>query len=234
MLIDFLLPPRCIISGEIVQKQGVLAPKAWAELDFITDPCCVQCGLPLDFEVEEGLRCGNCLDEEPFYDRSRSALVYNDKSKKAILGFKHSDQTYASVSFANLMIRAGKELIEKSDIITPVPLHSKRLWTRRYNQSALLVKDIAKTTKKPFILDLLHRTKNTQTQGLMSKTKRHDNVKNAFAVHPRLAETVQGKTILIVDDVFTTGATLNACAKILKQVGAKEVYTLCLAKVCKK
>lgn len=234
MVVDFLLPPRCTISGEIVEYPGALAPKAWAELDFISDPCCVQCGMPFDFKIEETVQCGACLEEAPYFDKSRSALVYNDKSKKAILGFKHSDQTHASISFANLMTRAGNELIEKSDIIIPVPLHPKRLWFRRYNQAALLAKDIAKKSNKKSVLDLLKRIHHTPTQGLMNKSKRKENVKNAFAVNPKFAEMVHGKTILVVDDVFTTGATLNACAQTLKKAGAKEVYTLCLARVCKK
>jgi ComF family protein len=232
-VVDVILPPRCFVTGDIVGKNGSVSPDFWKKLTFISKPFCYQCGLPFEFTSQDNdFICGRCSQNSPAFDRSRSALVYDDESKSMILAFKHGDQCHAAISFVQWLKTAGQDMIANSDIITPVPLHRWRLWQRRYNQAALLVDGLVKDNHDIVpIVDLLIRDVNTVSQGYMKQKQRQKNVAGAFSINQKYVERIKGKTILIVDDVFTTGSTLNACAKVLKKAGAEQVYTLCLARV---
>jgi len=178
---------------------------------------------------EEGL-CGGCAVTPPLYDGGRSVLVYDDASKGIILRFKHGDSTHGAPTFAKWMGTVGQDFIKTSDLIIPVPLHWTRLFMRTYNQAQIIATHLHKlaphTTLAP---SLLKRHKRTPPQGHLSKDKRAENVKASFkAPHPHL---IKGKSILLVDDVLTSGTTLDACAKELKKAGAKKVFTLTLARV---
>lgn len=158
-------------------------------------------------------------------------MMYNDSSRSLILMFKHGDKTLLDQSFGAMLTQAGADLFAQCDLILPVPLHRWRLLKRRYNQSALLAKKIHQLTKiptNPFILERIHAT---QSQGHLNFIERTSNVKSAFFISPKNAEKIAGKNIIVVDDVMTTGATANECAKILKKSGATRVDILCVAKV---
>lgn len=234
-LIDSVLPPRCPITGEMVDSQGMLSAQSWKDLSFITSPYCYACGFPFEFSIDEGAEnlCAACLADRPAYDKSRSALAYNDQSRDFILGFKHGDQTHCVVAMVPWLYNAGAEFWADADIITPVPLHPWRLLRRRYNQSALMGQVMAKRTKIKFMPDALIRTRATPIQGHLSPSQRQKNVAAAFAIHPKRKNDVAGKKIVLMDDVYTTGSTVKECARVLKKAGADKVYVLTLARVVK-
>jgi ComF family protein len=232
--LDWLLPPRCVITGAAVDVQGALAPEAWRELSFITAPMCQCCGRPFSHSVEadsgDGY-CAGCLAHPPAFDRARAALIYNDASRELVLSFKHGDHTYLWRTMTNLMLTAGgAELCRDADVITPVPLHRWRLLRRRYNQAALLARGLAKRCHRPFTADILQRSRATASQGHLSGSARRKNVKGAFLVRRKWRDHLKGNHVVLVDDVFTTGATVEECARILKKHGADKVSVLTLTR----
>lgn len=232
--LDMILPPRCLISGEIVETQGMITPQSWSELQFISAPLCHTCGMPFEFDTDGETQCATCIENPPLYDMGRAAMRYNDTSKKLILGFKHGDQMHATKCFTPWLKAAGEDLLNQTDMLVPVPLHRWRLLMRRYNQAALLVQALAFEAQKPYSLEALKRVKNTVSQGHMRVKDRRKNVKRAFMVpEDQRQAAVQGKRILLIDDVYTTGATVNECAKVLKKAGAAEVHVLTIARVMK-
>lgn len=229
--LDVLLPPRCIATGEIVDKQGMISPRFWSELVFIENPMCNVCGLPFPLPMAAGGLCAGCLDHAPRFDMARSCVAYNDASRKVILNFKYGDRLHSVHTFIPWLLRAGADMIAQSDLIVPVPLHRKRLWTRRFNQSALLAQELARQTGKLYAPDTLLRKKCTPPQKGLSRKERNNNVRNAFAVSPRRIAALKGRNVLLIDDVFTSGATLDACTRTLKEAGAVAVYILTIARV---
>lgn len=226
---DLLLPPRCPGSGVVVDRPGMVAPDFWRQLTFIEAPFCDTCGLPFNFAAPAGSLCAGCIDMEPDFDRARAAVTYNDASRSLVLALKYGDKLHAVKTFTPWLMRAGAELIACSDVIVPVPLHPRRLWQRRFNQSALIAEALAKETKKTYLPDSLQRKKYTVPQKGLSRAERDRNVKSAFTV-PR-KEDIKNKKILLIDDVMTSGATLNACARALKRGGAAGVSVLTIARV---
>lgn len=230
-LIDTILPPRCAFTGEIVDSQGVISPKAWGDLSFIAAPYCKACGFPFEFAAANDALCAACLTDAPEFSAARAALVYNDASRDFILGFKHGDQTQSVVTMVPWMKAAGADILTGADVIVPVPLHRWRLLRRRYNQAALIGQAVAKDMKIVFCADALIRTRATETQGHLNANERKKNVKSAFELHPKRGVVVTGKKIVLVDDVYTTGATVSECAKALLKAGAADVSVLTLARV---
>jgi ComF family protein len=229
--LGLVLPPRCIGSGDIVGAQGTLSPDFFQKLTFISDPFCAVCGLPFSVAVEGSSLCGACLEEPPNFSRARAALAYNDASKDIILALKYGDKTHAVETFAPMMLQAGRDVVAASDIIIPVPLHFTRLWQRRFNQAALLAQALGRRAGLRVENDALIRAENTIPQRGLSRRERNDNVKNAFAVRPGKQSLIAQKNILLIDDVFTSGATLNACARMLLKSGAAAVNVLTIARV---
>jgi ComF family protein len=232
-VVDTVLPPRCVLSGEIVDRQGMLAPQIWTELSFMSAPLCACCGLPFEFEVEKGSLCGACLEDRPEYETARAALRYDDLSRRLILGFKHGDQMQAVVAFMPWLKAAGAEMLKEADFLVPVPLHRWRLFRRRYNQAAVLAHYLAKDTGLPVMMDAMMRVRATPPQGHLSAKDRYKNVQRAFAVNSARASAIKGKTIILMDDVYTTGATVRECTKALLKAGAAKVHVLCVARVVK-
>lgn len=232
-VLDTILPPRCVGTGKIVDIQGSISPDFWSELNFIEKPFCKTCGLPFSFDVGEDCLCANCLDTPPEFDKTRAAVVYNDASRKVILAFKFKDKTHYLHTFVPWMMRSGAELIKTADYIIPVPLHNKKLRQRLFNQSALLAQEIARRSGKNYLAEGLIRSRNTTPQKGLSKKERLANISGAFEVNKKFAKELTGKTVLLIDDIFTTGSTLNECAKMLKKAGATEVNILAIARVTK-
>jgi ComF family protein len=229
--LNLLLPPRCIVTGRIVDRQGVISHEAWQALSFIGAPLCACCGMPFSFAAEAGQRCGSCLAQLPYYEKARTALVYDDASREMILRFKHADSLHAVHSFVPWLQRAGAEILNDADVIVPVPLHRWRLWKRRYNQAAVLAQALGRAHAIAFMPDALIRTRATPPQGHMNAGERRKNVRNAFAVNPRRSDALKGRRIALIDDVLTTGSTAEECAKTLKKAGAASVSVLALARV---
>ena len=227
--LDWLLPPVCPLSGEIVAMHGMISSEAWAKLSFITDPKCGCCGIPFAFsQVDEGQFCGECLSNPKPYTRAVSTLVYSDSSRDLILGFKHGDRLQAVPVFLPWMVQAVAPFIDQIDVLVPVPLHYTRLIRRRYNQAALLSSALAVKVEKENDFQSLKRVRKTKTQGRLNPNQREHNVSGAFSVG---GDRLNNKTVLLIDDVYTTGATVNACTRAMLKAGAKEGFVLSLAKV---
>lgn len=231
--IDFILPPLCPATGAMVDRIGMVSPDFWQKLNFIHAPFCDICGIPFSYDGD-ARQCGSCLDHPPLYRQARAALRYDDGSRDIILRFKHGDQTHAVQAFIPWIRQAGHELLNAADIIIPVPLHRLRMIKRRYNQADLIGKALAKNyPDKTYLADGLTRQKNTMSQGHKSRADREKNIKGAFIVPPKYKNQYEGKTVLIIDDVYTTGSTVNECAKTLYRAGAQAVDVLTLAKIVK-
>ncbi len=224
-----LFPPLCIACREPSGSQGFCAA-CWAAIQFLDGPLCACCGIPFDVALLEGTFCALCLARPPAFDKARAILRYDDTSRAPILALKHADRLDLVPGFALWLERAGRGLVETSDLIVPVPLHPGRLWRRRYNQAAELARALARRTGIGLDTAALIRSRPTPSQGAMPSARaRRRNVLGAFRVpHTR---RVAGRNILLVDDVLTTGATAEAASRALKRAGAAKVQVLALARV---
>jgi ComF family protein len=229
--VDALLPPQCMLCTAQVDEPGRLCLDCWPSIGFIAEPCCPTCGVPHAVPVPDGLVCGACLKDTPPFARARAAFVYGGGGRDLVLRFKRGDRTDLAPGLASLMRQAGAPLLADCDAILPVPLHRWRLWRRRFNQSALLAQALGLAGDKPVLLDLLQRRRATRSLGRMNRTARKRELAGAIGVDPGQAAAVRGRRLLLVDDVFTTGATVNACCRALLRAGAAEVTVLTLARV---
>jgi len=232
LVLDALLPPRCLACGGAVDSHGALCAECWQEIHFLGPPCCARCGLPFAFDAGSGVECAQCLAYPPPFGRARAVFAYDDHSRRLILAFKHADQLHGFPSFGQWLARSGAELLAEADLIAPVPLHWTRLFRRRFNQSAALAQATVAAWRGPggpaFAPDLLVRRRRTRSQGHLSRLQRAENVRGAFQVKP--GQDLAGKRVILVDDVLTTGATVEACARVLKRAGAAQVDVLTLAR----
>ncbi|HEY2007496.1 MAG TPA: ComF family protein [Rhizomicrobium sp.] len=230
-LLDLLFPPLCIGCRAPVADSGFCAG-CWSRLSFLDGPACACCGLPFPVALEGENLCAACLVRPPAFDRARAILAYDEHSRAAILALKHADRLELVPGFARWLARSGRSLIAESDVIMPVPLHRSRLWQRRYNQSAEMARRLARDWNLAFDPFALVRSRATLSQGAMASPKaRRRNVLSAFKVPD--TSRVAGKRVLLLDDVLTTGATVEACARALKRAGAARVHVLALARVVK-
>jgi ComF family protein len=229
-LLNLIFPPQCLVCDTLVPEHGTLCAACWSQVPFATAPMCACCGLPLEFVVDETTLCGECLAEHPPYSRARSVFVYNDTSRALVLKLKYQDEQYLAQVFGRWLKNAGAELVAASDIIVPVPLHYWRMVRRRYNQSALIAKVLARETGLPAALDGLIRARHTPQQTGLTRAQRQKNVSGAFVVNPKKRDALKGKCVLLIDDVMTTGATLDACTKMLLKQGVAQVNVLTLAR----
>jgi ComF family protein len=230
--LDLVYPPLCLVCREPVTDPDSLCPACWQELHFLDGPCCAHCGLPFEIDPGEDTQCAACIAHPPDFDKARAILRYDDASKKPLLALKHSDRLDLVPAFGRWLDRTGRVLAAQSDMVVPVPLHRRRLWKRRYNQSAELARMLSQLSGIPAEPLVLARTRPTPSQGVMpSASARRRNVQGAFAVPHEERAKVAGKSVLLLDDVLTTGATANACARALKKAGAASVFVLALARV---
>lgn len=229
--LNFVLPPRCASCGVQTGSTGGLCTECWIQARFIAAPQCSQCGYPFELDFGEGVRCGPCLSRPPYFDRARAAVAYDDRIGHIVIAFKHGDRADLAPGLAAWMRRAGGELLQDADLIAPVPLHRRRLFSRRYNQSSLLGQPLARAAGIPFIGDLVIRQRETDSQGHLSPAARRRNVEGAFRVAAHHKDMLKDKRVLLIDDVLTTGATVNAIARRLKREGARAVDVLTVTRV---
>lgn len=229
-LIDLVLPPLALDGASPSQSPG-LSVRAWERIRFIDGPVCDGCGAP--FEHDQGSRalCAVCLARRSVIFRARAACLYDEHSRDLILKLKHADRTDLAPLMARWVARSAADLLEGADAICPVPLHPRRLLARRYNQSAEIARPLSRISGVAYRPDLLQRTRATPSQGGRSQGGRRDNVRSAFAVPTRQLGQVEGKRVLLIDDVLTTGATAEACASALLKAGALAVDLAVVARV---
>jgi ComF family protein len=225
---DLIWPPQSLVSDEPVDHPGRLSPADFASVSFLTEPLCFCCGFPLPAFVGEGAVCGACAVHAPDYDRARAAIAYGEAARTMALQLKRAGRSDGLELFANWMAQAAAPLIPETDTIVPVPLHWRRLATRTFNQAAWLAKALSQKTGVPWSPDWLIRRKPGGQAGLTA-AQRRARVQGAFrAANPA---QIKDQRILLVDDVITTGATVEACARALKRAGASAVYVIALARV---
>ena len=225
--LDLVFPPQAIDGGAALA--GGLSAAAWSRIQFLDGPVCDGCGAP--FEYDQGGRCTACMAEPHAFEAARAACLYDEVSRDPILKLKHADRTDLAPLMARWLSRCARDLIAEADAIAPVPLHPSRLLSRRYNQAAEIARPLARFSGLPYLPDALVRRRATATQGGRSGSGRKRNVAGAFEVPPARAAQVAGKTILLIDDVLTTGATAEGCARALKAAGALRVDVAVVARV---
>jgi ComF family protein len=227
-VVDGVLPPRCLNCGTTVGEVDALCGPCWAAMTFFAPPWCAVCGLPFPHPMGEGALCADCARQAASWDRVRSVVRYDRHSRRLVLRLKHGDHTHLARAFGRWMHRAGGEVLAEADLLVPVPLHWTRLFARRFNQSALLAQAVQAAGGPPVAADWLVRRRRTPSQGTMGPLARARNVRGAFAL--RQGRSVAGKRVVLVDDVLTTGATVEECARVLRRAGAEYVGVLVLAR----
>lgn len=227
-VVDAVLPPRCLACGATVGEPGALCSACWSAMTFFTPPWCAVCGLPFPHPMGDGALCPECARGRASWDRARAVIRYDKHSRRLVLGLKHGDRTHLAGPLGGWMRRAGGEVLDGADLLVPVPLHWTRLFARRYNQAALLAHAVHAAGGPPVAPDWLVRRRRTPPQGRLGALARARNVRGAFALRPGRA--VKGRRVVIIDDVLTTGATIEECARVLRRAGAASVGVLTLAR----
>jgi len=232
-VVDFALPPRCPSCGTIVPEPNLFCLPCWQSLAFLGDPCCARCGLPFDYETDADAECGRCLADPPPFVRLRAAVAYGDTARKVALKLKYSGRPGVAETLAHFMARQLPWLGsgEGEALLIPVPLHRWRIWKRGYNQAALIASALSARSGIPAELDLLRRTRATPPLKGLGRRERALTVRGVFAVAKEDRPRLKGRHVILVDDVFTSGATAGACARTLRRAGARSVAVLTWARV---
>jgi ComF family protein len=230
LALDIALPTLCVACREPVDGEGVCAG-CWAKLSFIAQPFCPRLGIPFVYDPGPDLLSMEAIANPPAYTRARAAVRYDDVARTLVHALKYQDRTDLAPAMGRWMARAGEELLADADVLVPVPLHWRRGWSRRYNQSGALARVLEKHTGVPVARNALRRTRPTQQQIGLSRSQRAANVQGAFKVAPEKAHEIQGRHVVLVDDVLTSGATTDACARALLRARAAQVDVLVFARV---
>jgi ComF family protein len=231
-LLDYALPPRCPACGVIVETSGSICSPCWITLDFVGEPICARCGDNIPTACDDA-ECGACLANPPSYARARAVVSYGDVARTIAHRLKYGRR----LSFARVMASHMARLLPQDSagdlppLLIPVPLHRWRIWTRGFNQSALIAGHLASRGETEVGLDLLRRVKATPPLHGLSRAERAKVVQRAFALAPKAQSTLHGRHVILIDDIWTTGATATACARLLSQAGAARVEVLCWARV---
>jgi ComF family protein len=229
--LDLALPPLCPSCREPLGDGAGLCAACWSKLSLIEPPYCARLGIPFTYDPGPGLLSMEAIAAPPAYDRARAAVRYDDVARALVHRFKYGDRLDLAPMMGGWMARAGRELLAGADGLIPVPLHWRRLWARRFNQSAALAGAIAGLSGLPVLHDALRRVRATPQQVGLSKTERADNVQGAFRVPAEHKATVAGRRLILIDDVLTSGATADICARALLRAGAAHVDVLVFARV---
>lgn len=230
VFLQIVMPPTCISCADIVEIQGQICGACWSNIAFIGKYQCKSCGLPFAFDMGKGAQCQHCNAKKPIFRKVRAVCRYEGTGRRLAAKLKFHDKTHLAGSMARMMFNAGAEVLKDADIIAPIPLHRRRKFWRKYNQAALLAKElISHDASHVYVPELIKRFRATTPQTSLTYVERQKNVAEAFVVDANV--DLQGKTVLLIDDVMTTGATMNSCAKALLDAGAKKVNGLVFARV---
>jgi ComF family protein len=230
LALDIALPTLCVACREPVDGEGVCA-QCWAKLSFIAPPFCPKLGIPFVYDPGPGLLSMEAIADPPAYQRARAAVRYDDVARTLVHALKYQDRTDLAPAMGRWMARAGCELLDDADVLIPVPLHWRRGWSRRYNQSGALARSIERQSGVKVISEVLRRVRPTQQQIGLSRSQRASNVQGAFKVAADRQSEIQGRRVVLIDDVLTSGATADACARALLRAKAAQVDVLVFARV---
>lgn len=229
--LDVVLPPLCLGCQTRLADHDALCPECWRGIDFIRPPLCDRLGLPMPYDTGAPMISATAAAYPPPFERARAVALYDGLMRQLIHDFKFRDTHDARRLFGRWLCQAAPELIAAADCIVPVPLAPFRLLSRRFNQAQLLAAEVSKRSGKPLLSTVLRRSRATARQIGLTRRERERNVAGAFAVAPGSIASISGKSVLLIDDVMTTGATVSAASKALKQAGAARVDVLALALV---
>ncbi|MEM1286185.1 MAG: ComF family protein [Pseudomonadota bacterium] len=215
-LLNFVVPPSCPVCRTMVQTDGGLCASCWKKVPWIEEPVCNRLGLPLAYDLGPGAVSAEALANPPYFDRLRAACAYDGVAPRLIHALKFANQRYLAESLGAMMARAGRALLDEDNVIlVPVPLHPWRRMQRRYNQSALLAGAISALTGAPVVYDAVRRVKRTRQQVALSRGERLRNLQGAFSITPKGQAELADRSIVLIDDVHSTGATLNALSQTI-------------------
>jgi ComF family protein len=231
VVLDAALPPLCPSCREPLGTPSGLCAACWAQLKPIERPFCERLGIPFVYDPGPGILSMQAIADPPAYRRARAAVCYEEVARAMVHALKYGDRLDLAPTMGRWMARAGAELLQDADLLLPVPLHWRRLWTRRFNQSAILAGVIAAQCGRPVSHAALKRTKATQQQVGLSRAERARNVQGAFRVPAEGKAEVAGRRLVLIDDVLTSGSTVDACARALLRAGARNVDVLVFARV---
>lgn len=241
-MLHLIYPPQCLgcaapVTASHTDKAD-LCHDCWRDTRFITGTCCHRCGAPLPDDgaartPDAMLTCDDCLAIARPWTSGRAALVYSGIGRQLVLSLKHSDRPDLAPALAGWLTDAARPLIRPEMIVAPIPLHLRRLFKRKYNQAALISARVSRACGLEHRPDLLVRQKHTQMQDHRGVADRFDNLRDAIAINPRLAASVAGRPVLLVDDVMTTGATLSVATQALLEAGSGPVSVAVLARAVK-
>ena len=228
---DLILPPTCLACDVQVGEQGMVCASCWSNIRFIERPFCEVLGIPFSYDLGNGALSAQAIADLPVFDSARSVVLYDDVPRKMVQGLKFSNRTELAPWMAKWMIRASDGMLANDAVIVPVPLHRWRLIGRRFNQSAELARAVGLETGLRYCPEILTRIRATRQQVGLGLKERQRNVQGAFRVPVDQQIHVKGSNIVLIDDVFTTGATLRACARALRRKGAERIDCLTFARV---
>ncbi|WP_439468687.1 double zinc ribbon domain-containing protein [Blastomonas fulva] len=229
-LVDLVLPPRCPGCGVLVEGDLQFCGDCWNALRFISAPACTSCGKPFAQGRDDDLVCAECLAHPPLHDGIKAAVLYDDLSRSIVLRLKHGGK----IGLARLVAKHLERHLpaDGSDVVlVPVPLHRWRLWRRGFNQSILIARALAAKRSLKIETDVLRRTRATPPLKGMTRQQRAVAVRGVFDIPAARRDRIAGRHVLLIDDVYTTGATANACVRLLKKAGAARVTIFCWARV---
>lgn len=238
-ILSCIYPPSCVLCNAAITHTGRMCDRCFDRLCFIRGLMCDACGYPLVVEdvhsdAHYRILCASCFKKKPIYTL-RSGMIYDDFSKQFVLRFKHGDRLDLAPVLSTILYQGVCDALPHVDAFVPIPLSRQRMWKRRYNQATLLAKGLAHCTKNytgqsiPILYHALRRVRHTPSQGSKTYDQRRLNVQKAFCVAH--VDQFHGRTVALVDDVYTSGATMDACARVLKDAGVAHIYAFTLARV---
>jgi ComF family protein len=228
-VLDFLYPPTCLACPAFIQAPDLFCAHCWQRMPFITQPVCERLGVPLPVDYGGPLVSVRAMADPPVFGRARSVALYDGAARDLVHQLKYADRLDLVPPMARLMARSGRPLFADNPVLVPVPMHRWRFLWRHFNQSALLAAEIGRISETEVLFHALRRVRRTRPQPGLTRSERASNLQGAFKVDGPEALFVQGRAVVLVDDVLTSGATANACARALLKAGAKSVDLLCFA-----
>jgi ComF family protein len=230
-IVGIVYPPGCVVCRAATGEAQALCPQCWSGIGFIERPYCERLGTPFEVDLGPGMLSPAAIADPPVFARARAVCRFEGAARDLVHRLKYGDRAELALTLGRMMHQSGHELIADADLVVPVPLHRTRLWSRRFNQAALLARVVAGLGQRPLAPAALARVKRTRQQVGLTRPQRAENLQGAFRVAPQARPLMQGRRILLIDDVLTTGSTANAAARALLRAGASAVDVLTFARV---